>query len=78
MGFNMPLVIQALTYINPARYFLWILRGIVLRPSVGAGLRGTRSLLVAKRGRWQETLFMMLFATWIIVVSWNRLRRKVL
>lgn len=62
---NMPLPIQALTYINPARYFLWILRGIVLR---GAGLEVF----------WQETLFMMLFATWIIVVSWNRLRRKVL
>jgi ABC-2 type transport system permease protein len=62
---NMPWPIQALTYINPARYFLWILRGIVLR---GAGLEVF----------WQETLFMMLFATWIIVVSWNRLRRKVL
>ncbi|MDP4198367.1 MAG: ABC transporter permease [Bacteroidota bacterium] len=62
---NMPLPIQALTYINPARYFLSILRGIVLR---GAGLEVF----------WQETLFMLAFATWIIVVSWNRLRKKVL
>ncbi|HWF43523.1 MAG TPA: ABC transporter permease [Candidatus Kapabacteria bacterium] len=61
---NMPLPVQALTYINPARYFLWILRAIILR---GAGLDVF----------WQETLFMVVFATWIITVSWNRLRRKV-
>jgi ABC-2 type transport system permease protein len=61
---NMPLPIQALTYINPARYFLWILRAIILR---GAGLDVF----------WEETLFMVVFATWIITVSWNRLRRKV-
>ena len=61
---NMPVVIQALTYINPARYFLWILRAIILR---GAGLDVF----------WQETLFMVIFATWIITISWNRIRRKV-
>ncbi len=31
---NMPVVIQAITYINPARYFLSILRATILR---GAG-----------------------------------------
>jgi ABC-2 type transport system permease protein len=61
---NMPVVIQAITYINPARYFLWILRAIILR---GAGLNVF----------WQETLFMAIFATFIITVSWNRIRRKV-
>ena len=61
---NMPVVIQAITYINPARYFLWILRAIILR---GAGLNVF----------WQETLFMAIFAAFIITVSWNRIRRKV-
>jgi ABC-2 type transport system permease protein len=61
---NMPWPIQALTYINPARYFLWILRGIILR---GAGVVEL----------WQETLFMLLFATWIIAISWNKMRKKI-
>src|ERR1035437_5527695 len=55
---NMPWPIQALTYINPARYFLWILRAIILR---GAGLDVF----------WQETLFMAIFASAITTISWN-------
>src|ERR1051325_5970847 len=28
---NMPKVIQFITYLNPARYFLWVLRAIILK-----------------------------------------------
>ncbi|MFI5202760.1 MAG: ABC transporter permease [Candidatus Kapaibacterium sp.] len=59
---NMPVPIQAITYINPGRYFLWILRAIILR---GAGIGVF----------WQETLFMMLFATAIVAISWNKMKK---
>ena len=59
---NMPTVIQWITYINPARYFLWILRAIILR---GAGLAVF----------WQETLFMMMFALAITTISWNKMKK---
>ncbi len=59
---NMPVPIQAITYINPARYFLWILRAIILR---GAGLAVF----------WQETLFMVLFATAMMIFSWTRMKK---
>lgn len=59
---NMPIVVQAITYINPARYFLWILRAIILR---GAGLEVF----------WQETLFMVLFAAAIITFSWTKMKK---
>jgi ABC-2 type transport system permease protein len=59
---NMPVVIQAITYINPARYFLSILRGIILR---GAGIAIF----------WQETLFMILFALAITIISWNKMKK---
>jgi ABC-2 type transport system permease protein len=59
---NMPVFIQAITYINPARYFLWILRAIILR---GAGMAVF----------WQETLFMIIFAAGIITISWNKMKK---
>jgi ABC-2 type transport system permease protein len=59
---NMPVVIQAITYINPARYFLSILRGIILR---GAGIAIF----------WEETLFMILFALAITIISWNKMKK---
>ncbi len=59
---NMPIVIQAITYINPARYFLWILRAIILR---GAGLEVF----------WLQTLFMLIFASAIIAISWNKMKK---
>jgi ABC-2 type transport system permease protein len=59
---NMPVVIQAITYINPARYFLSILRGIILR---GAGIAIF----------WEETLFMILFALAITTISWNKMKK---
>jgi ABC-2 type transport system permease protein len=59
---NMPVVIQGITYINPARYFLWILRAIILR---GAGIEIF----------WRETLFMMMFALAITTISWNKMKK---
>ncbi len=59
---NMPVEIQAITYINPARYFLWILRAIILR---GAGIEVF----------WQETLFMLVFALAITTISWNKMKK---
>jgi len=59
---NMPVPIQAITYLNPARYFLSSLRAIILR---GVGITAI----------WEETLFMALFAIFIMTVSWNKMRR---
>jgi ABC-2 type transport system permease protein len=59
---NMPVFIQAITYINPARYFLWTLRAIILR---GAGMDVF----------WQETLFMVVFAAGITTISWNKMKK---
>jgi ABC-2 type transport system permease protein len=59
---NMPVVIQAITYINPARYFLSILRALILR---GVGLEVF----------WQETLFMVIFALAITAISWNKMKK---
>ncbi len=61
---NMPKVIQWITFINPARYFLFILRSIILK---GVGLSAL----------WQETLFMTLFALGITAISWNKMRKSV-
>lgn len=61
---NMPQVVQGLTYLNPLRYFLVIIRGVFLKgvgpdalwPQMAAlGLLGTASLVVASR-RFQKTL----------------------
>ena len=60
---NMPLPIQMLTYLNPARYFLTALRSIILKG-------------VTISSVWQETLFMALFAIWITTVSWNKMRKS--
>ena len=61
---NMPKVIQWITVINPSRYFLFILRSIILK---GVGL----NIL------WEPTLFMLLFAIFIMAVSWNKMRKSV-
>jgi drug efflux transport system permease protein len=61
---NMPVVVQWLTYLNPLRYFLVIVRGIFLKgvgteilwPQMGAlGLMGTLTLWLASR-RFRKTL----------------------
>ena len=59
---NMPLPVQAITYIVPARYFLVALRGIVLK---GVGL----STL------YDQALFLLAFATLTLGVSSARLRK---
>jgi ABC-2 type transport system permease protein len=59
----MPLLIQAITYIVPARYFNVILRGVILK---GAGLG---SYL-------HDVLFLILYAGLVLGVSYARLTRK--
>lgn len=59
---NMPLVIQAITYLVPARYFLAALRAIILK---GAGLEAF----------WREVLFLAAFAMAALAASTARLRR---
>ena len=59
---SMPPVIQGLTYIVPARYFVTILRGIVLK-GVGIG------------DIWQETVALGIFATFTVALAISRLRR---
>jgi ABC-2 type transport system permease protein len=58
----MPLVIQALTYLTPARYFLAALRGVMLK---GTGLEVF----------WTNVLLLLLFAAFMLVLSSIRLRR---
>jgi ABC-2 type transport system permease protein len=60
---NMPLPIQIVTYIIPARYFLVALRSIMLK---GAGIAAF----------WQQVLFMAAFAVTITALSWVRMRKK--
>jgi ABC-2 type transport system permease protein len=60
---SMPLAVQALTYVVPARYFNVILRGVILK---GADL-------VAY---WQDLVFLLLYASAVLAVSYARLTRK--
>ena len=57
--YNMPKVIQVITYIFPARYFISILKGIYLK---GEGL----NIL------WLQVLFLLLFAVTMIVLAYRR------
>jgi ABC-2 type transport system permease protein len=59
---NMPEVVQAVTYLIPARYFLVALRGIILK---GVGIPAF----------WDQLLFLMGYATIMIAVSSLRLRK---
>ena len=60
---SMPAVLQAITYIVPARYFIVTLRGILLK---GVGV----TVL------WQELLAMAIFAAVVLGLSSLRLRRQ--
>ncbi len=60
---SMPPLLQAVTYIIPARYFLIIIRGIML---MGAELRHI----------WAEILALLAFAFFFMVLSTKRLRRQ--
>jgi ABC-2 type transport system permease protein len=57
---NMPAVIQAVTYLIPARYFLVILRGVMLK---GVGIEAF----------WMQLIFLLIFAVVAVGVSSARL-----
>jgi len=59
---NMPLAIQVVTYFIPARYFLFILRSIMLK---GVGLSAL----------WAQMGFLLIFAVLVLSVSSVRLGR---
>ncbi len=61
---NMPRVIQLITYVVPARYFVTILKGVFLK---GIGIR----LL------WGELAFLTVFATIVFLLATRKLRQKV-
>jgi len=60
---NMPIVIQAITYLIPARYFLVVLRSIILK---GVGLGAFYS----------DVLFLVAFAVIVIAVSAVRMKKR--
>jgi ABC-2 type transport system permease protein len=60
---NMPIPIQAASYLIPARYFLPVLRGIIIK---GTGLTAF----------WPDLLFLVAFAVLMLGVSTVRLRRQ--
>lgn len=62
--YNMPKVIQLVTYAVPARYFIAILRGVYLK---GEGL----NIL------WPQVLFLSLFTFMMITFSYRRFKKKV-
>lgn len=62
--FNMPPVVQAVTYLIPARYYIVILRGLFLK---GNGMDVM----------WDEALFLALFAFLMFWLAINKFRKKV-
>ncbi len=60
---SMPAPIQVLTYAVPARYFLVIVRGIILK---GAGLAPY----------WRDVAFLVLYASVVLTMAYTRLRRR--
>ncbi len=61
---NMPGVIQAITYIIPARYFISLLKGVFLK---GVGLEVL----------WVEIAFLAVYAAAVFLVATKKLRQKV-
>ncbi|MFH0990405.1 MAG: ABC transporter permease [bacterium] len=59
---NMPVIIQAITYIIPARYFLVSLRSIVIK---GVGITAF----------WDEFLMLILFALIMLIISTVRMKK---
>jgi ABC-2 type transport system permease protein len=60
---NMPQWVQYLTYIIPLRYFIIILRGVILK-GIGIGLL------------WQETAILLMFGVIILTISSLRFKKK--
>jgi ABC-2 type transport system permease protein len=61
---NMPAVIQVITYIVPARYFVTLLKGVFLK---GVGIR----IL------WGEIVFLFVFAALVFFLATRKMRQKV-
>jgi ABC-2 type transport system permease protein len=61
---NMPRVIQIVTYIFPARYFVTVLKGVFLR-GVGA------------RILWLEAALLFAYAAIVFLVATRKLKQKV-
>jgi ABC-2 type transport system permease protein len=59
---NMPIIIQGITYLLPARYFLVVLRAIILK---GAGLSAF----------WDQALILAIYALFMISISSLRMRK---
>ena len=64
---SMPVVVQGLTYLVPNRYFLVILRGVILK---GAPLS-----TYAGAPRW-DLLFLCLYGALVFGIAYVRLTRK--
>jgi len=62
--FNMPKVVQAITYLIPARYYIVVLRDLFLK---GNGIATI----------WDEALFLLLFAFFMFSFALRRFRKKV-
>jgi len=62
--FNMPQVVQAITYLIPARYYITILRGLFLK---GNGMDVM----------WDEALFLLLFAFSMFFLAIRKFKKKV-
>jgi ABC-2 type transport system permease protein len=60
---NMPAVVQAFTYLIPARYFVTILKGVFLK-GVGAAVL------------WPELLFLTVYAAGVFLVATRKMRQK--
>ena len=60
---SMPVAIQVITHVVPARYFLVVLRGVILK---GAGLAPY----------WRDMAFLSLYATVVLTVAYLRLTRR--
>jgi len=61
---NMPVFLQLLTYLVPARYFLYILRGILLK---GLGFKDFFSEFIA----------LLIFSLFLIAVSSIRIKKEI-
>ena len=62
---NMPAIIQAITYIFPARYFVTILKGIFLK---GVGL----SIL------WVDVVFLIVYGALVFMIATRKLKKKII
>jgi ABC-2 type transport system permease protein len=60
---NMPVAVQYVTYLNPLRYFMVIVRGVFLK---GTGLRSL----------WPQVLALFLFGAVILILSALRFRKR--